>query len=278
KDSLWAGQKMYNLYKKGTTPWEWHAKLQKIAHDLNLEFFSSPFDIETVHKLDELGVPAYKIASLEITDIPLIEAVAKKNKPVIISTGAAGIEDIELAVQTCIEAGNKQIALLKCTSAYPTPLEEVNLKMIPELKKRFGTIVGLSDHTLGSSVPILAVAFGAKIIEKHFILDKNIPALDKDFSLDKNEFKEMVEAVRDAEKAIGCESWELTEKMKTAAAFKRSLFAVQDIQKGEQLTEENIRSLRPGLGMHPKHYYEILGRKTNTFIERGTPLSFDLFD
>ncbi len=273
KDSLWAGQKMYDLYKKGETPWEWHEKLQKLANDLGMDFFSSPFDLHTVDLLESINVPAYKIASLEITDIPLIEKCAETGKPIIISTGAATIEDIDLAVETCKKAGNNQIALLKCTSAYPTPYNEVNLKQIQSLKERYNVVVGLSDHTLGIEVPIASVVMGAKIIEKHFILSRNSKGLDKDFSLEPQEFKQMVDAIRNIEQAIGDGSFDLTPKIETATKFRRSLFAVKDIKKGEILTEKNIRSLRPGLGLHPKHYYEILGKKASLNIEKATPLS-----
>lgn len=278
KDSLWAGQKLYDLYKKAQTPWEWHEKLQKTANEIGLDFFSSPFDTDAVDKLESINVPAYKIASLEITDIPLIEKAAKTGKPIIISTGIATKEDIQLAVDTCKKAGNDQIALLKCTSAYPTPMEEVNLNVIPEMMKDFGTVAGLSDHTPGISVPVAAVALGAKIIEKHFILDKNSDSLDKHFSLNPSEFKEMVDAVRNTEKALGKASYELTDKMKNARTSSRSLFAVKDIKEGEELTPGNIKPLRPGNGLHPKHYYEIIGKKAKCFIGKGTPLNDAIID
>ncbi len=274
-DSLWSGQKMYNLYEKGETPREWHPKLQKLANELDLDFFSSPFDSETVDFLNSLNVPAYKIASLEITDISLIKKCAETGKPIIISTGAATTEDIDLAVKTCIDAGNKQIALLKCTSAYPTPYNEVNLKQIQSLKERYNVIVGLSDHTLGIEVPIASVVMGAKIIEKHFILSRNSNGLDKDFSLEPPEFKQMVSAIRNIEQAIGNGSFELTPKIQTARKFRRSLFASKNIAEGAELTADNIKSVRPGLGLHPKYYHEIIGKKASRNIERGTPLSFD---
>jgi pseudaminic acid synthase len=278
KKSLWSNQRLYDLYKKGMTPYEWHPKLQKLANDLGLDFFSSPFDFEAVDFLESLNVPAYKIASPEITDIPLIKKCAETGKPIIISTGAATEEDIELAIKTCHEAGNNQIALLKCTTAYPTPYSEVNLRLIPKLKEKFGTIVGLSDHTLGIEVPIASVVLGARIIEKHFILSRNSNGLDKEFSLEPQEFKAMVEAVRHIEDALGDGTFKLTPKMKEALNFRRSLFAVKDIKKGEKLTPDNIRSIRPGLGLHPKHYYEILGKTAKKDIEKGTPLSWDLIE
>ncbi|MCK4677200.1 MAG: pseudaminic acid synthase [Bacteroidales bacterium] len=278
KDSLWVGQKLYDLFKKAFTPWEWHPKLQALANELDLDFFSSPFDIEAVEKLESINVPAYKVASLEITDIPLIERIAQTGKPVIISTGIAREDDIQLAIDTCLNAGNDKIALLKCTSAYPTPFEEVNLSTITLLQERFKTIVGLSDHTLGIAVPVAAVALGARIIEKHFILDKSIPSLDRDFSLDPDQFRQMVMAIRETEKALGKQTLELTDKQKSARNSARSLFAVRDIQKDEVLSKENIKSIRPGLGLHPKYYAEVIGQKAKVFIEAGTPLSLDLVD
>jgi pseudaminic acid synthase len=275
KDSLWAGQKMYDLYKKGETPWEWHPKLQELAHKLGMDFFSSPFDLKGVDLLEQINVPAYKIASLEITDIPLIKKCAETGKPIIISTGAATIEDIDLAVETCKKAGNNQIALLKCTSAYPTPYNEVNLKQIQSLKEKYNVIVGLSDHTLGIEVPIASVVMGAKIIEKHFILSRNSNGLDKDFSLEPHEFKQMVNAIRNIEQAIGNGSFNLTPKIETATKFRRSLFTVKNIKKGESFTSENIRSLRPGLGLHPKYYYEILGKTATQNIDKGEPLKWN---
>jgi len=276
KDSLWTGQKMHDLYKKGMTPYEWHAKLQKLANDLEMIFFSSPFDLEAVDFLESLNVPAYKIASLEITDIPLIEKCAKTRKPIIISTGAATLEDIDLAIKTCKDAGNNQIALLKCTTAYPTPYDEVNLKQIQSLKDKYGVIVGLSDHTLGIEVPIASVVMGAAIIEKHFILSRDSNGLDKEFSLEPHEFKQMVTAIRNIEQAIGSGNFELTPKIISAKEFTRSLFVTKNISKGEMLTEQNIRSIRPGLGLHPKYYYEVLGKKASKDIESGEPLSWDM--
>ncbi len=276
EDSLWAGQKMYDLYKKGETPWEWHPKLQKLAHDLEMDFFSSPFDFKGVELLESINVPVYKIASFEITDVPLIKKCAETGKPIIMSTGAATIEDIDLAVRTCLEAGNNQIALLKCTSAYPTPFDQVNLKQIPILQDRYKFIVGLSDHTLGIEIPIASVVMGAKIIEKHFVLSRDGNGLDKDFSLEPQEFKQMVIAVRNVEKALGNGSFELTKKMKTATRFRRSLFVSKDIKKGELLSENNVKSVRPGLGMHPQYYYDILGKKVNRDVEKGEPLSDEM--
>lgn len=278
EDSLWAGQKLYDLYKKAYTPWDWHKKLQKVAQNIGLEFFSTPFDIEAVNQLDSIHVPAYKIASFEITDIPLIKRVALTGKPVIISTGIAEEEDIRLAVETCRDTGNSQIALLKCTSAYPSPLEDANLRAIPLLKERFKTVVGISDHTLGITVPIGAVAMGAKIIEKHFILDRKGRGLDRQFSLEPDEFKQMVRTVRDLEKALGEPTLKMTAKMLEGKKSGRSLFAISNIKKGEKFTIKNIRSLRPNLGLHPGSINEVLNKKALKNIEPGTPLNWDLID
>lgn len=278
EDSLWAGQRMFDLFKKAETPWKWHLKLQKLAKELGLDFFSSPFDIHAVNLLENINVPAYKIASLEITDIPLIKRCAETGKPIIISTGAATVDDIDLAIKTCKDVGNNQIALLKCTSAYPTPYNEVNLKQIQSLKDKYNVIVGLSDHTLGIEVPIASVVMGAKIIEKHFILSRNSNGLDKKFSLEPHEFKQMVKAIRNVEQAMGNGSFEITSRVKNAIKFRRSLFAVADIKKGDKFTSNNIKSLRPGLGLHPKYCHKIIGKTASKNIERGTPLDWDLIE
>jgi pseudaminic acid synthase len=276
--TLWDGKSLHSLYQEAYTPWEWQPELKKIAEEIGLVCFSSPFDNSAVDFLEAMAVPAYKIASFEITDIPLIEYAASKAKPVIISTGIAALEDIEAAVSACKRMGNEQIILLKCTSAYPTPLEEVNLKTIPDLAERFNIITGLSDHTLGTTVPVAAVALGAKVIEKHFILDKKIGGPDAVFSLEPAEFKEMVDAVRAVEKALGKVTYELTETMEKSRAFTRSLFVTEDINQGETLTEKNIRSIHPGNGLPPKYFKEVLGKKAIGFIDKGTPLSWDLFE
>ena len=276
--TLWDGKTFYDLYKEAYTPWEWHAELKELAEKLGLLFFSTPFDKTAVDFLEDLNVPIYKIASFEITDIPLIEYVASKGKPVIISTGIATLSDIEEAVNACRRVGNDQIVLLKCVSAYPAPLEDVNLRTIPNMAETFGCIVGLSDHTLGISVPVAAVALGARVIEKHFILSKDIDSPDREFSLTPEEFGQMVKAIREVEKALGRVSYELTEKMKKGREFARSLFVVKDMKKGEIFTEENVRSIRPGYGLHPKYLKDILGRRARRDIEKGTPLSWDLVD
>ena len=275
KGTIWEGKKLYDLYKDAYTPWEWHEAIFKAAAAEGLICFSSPFDKTAVDFLEDLNVPAYKIASFEITDIPLIEYVASQGKPVIISTGIAGKEDIELALEACRRMGNNEIALLKCTSSYPAPIEEANMIMIKDLAKRYNVISGLSDHTMGSTVPVVATALGAKIIEKHFILNKEIGGPDASFSMDEKEFGEMVKAVREAELAIGKVDYSLTEKQKKGRDFSRSLYVAENIEAGEVITEKNVRSVRPGFGMHPRHYSEILGKKTKENLEKGTPLNID---
>lgn len=274
--TLWDGKTLYQLYREAYTPWEWQPKLKEIAEDLGLTCFSTPFDKTAVDFLENMNVPAYKVASFEITDIPLIEYIASKGKPIIISTGIATLHDIEEAVNACRRIDNNQIALLKCTSAYPTPLEDVNLRTIPDLAERFKMVVGLSDHALGISVPIAAVALGAKIIEKHFILDRKLGGPDAAFSLEPEEFKALVKAVREVEKALGEVSYELTEKVKKSREFARSLFVIKDIKAGELFTEENIKSIRPGYGLHPKYMKDIIGTKARKDIKKGTPLKRDL--
>ena len=277
KGTIWEGSNYYSLYEKAFTPWEWHAKLFEVAKEHELICFSSPFDRSAVDFLEKFDVPAYKIASFEITDIPLIEYVASKQKPVIISTGIAKKEDIELAIKACHKYNNKDIALLKCTSSYPAPIEEANLIMIKELAEKYDLITGLSDHTLGNISPIVATSLGAKIIEKHFILDRSVGGPDSSFSLDELEFTEMVKAVRQAEKSIGNISYELTKKQIQGKQFSRSLYIVKDVKKGEILDSKNVRSIRPGFGMHPKYYNEVIGKKFLNNFEKGTRLNFNQF-
>ena len=276
--TLWDGQTLYQLYKKAYTPWEWQPKLKEIAESEGLICFSSVFDKTAVDFLEKINVPAYKIASFEITDIPLIEYVASKEKPVIISTGIATLSDIEEAVNACKRMGNEQIALLKCVSAYPTPLEDVNLRIIPNLADTFKTVVGLSDHTLCISVPIASVALGACIIEKHLTLDRKLGGPDAAFSLEPEEFKAMVKSVREVKKALGEVFYKLTEKTKKGRELSRSLFVVKDIKAGETLTEENVRSIRPGYGLIPKYLKDILGKQATQAIKKGTPLRWELID
>ncbi|MDD4438223.1 MAG: pseudaminic acid synthase [Tissierellia bacterium] len=276
-EGLWKGRTLYDLYKEAYTPWEWHEELFRVAKEEGLICFSTPFDKTAVDFLEQFNPPIYKIASFEIQDIPLIEYVASKGRPMIMSTGIAELEDIELAVKTCRDAGNDNIILLKCTSSYPAPIEEANLATIKDLKERFGVEVGLSDHTLGIVAPVVAVSLGARVIEKHFILNKSIGGPDASFSLDVKEFAEMVTAVRQAEKAVGKVTYELTEKVKVSRKFSRSLFVVKDIKAGEPFTEENVRSIRPGYGLHPKCLKEILGRKADRNIAKGEPIEFEDF-
>jgi pseudaminic acid synthase len=274
--TIWDGKTLYQLYQEAYTPWEWQPKLKKLAEDLGLICFSTPFDKTAVDFLESMDMPAYKLASFEITDMPLIECIASRQKPIIISTGIATLADIEEALQACRRAGNDQIALLKCTSAYPAPFEDANLKTIPDMADRFGAVVGLSDHTLGISVPLAAVALGARIIEKHFILDRSSGGPDAQFSLQPDEFKTMVTSIREVEKALGEVNYELNEKIRKSREFSRSLFAVEDIAQDEIMTEKNVRSIRPGYGLHPRYLKKILGRKCNKVISRGTPLTEDM--
>ena len=274
--TIWDGRRLYELYEEAYTPWEWHEALLAAAKAEGLVCFSSPFDRTAVDLLESLGNPAYKIASFEITDIPLIEYVASKGKPVIISTGIAEEKDIELALEACHRQGNNQVALLKCTSGYPAPISEVNMCMVQDLKTRFGVVSGLSDHTLGITVPVVAVAFGAAIIEKHFILDRSLGGPDASFSLNEHEFTEMVKAVRDASLAIGKVDYTLTDKQRSGRGFSRSLYVVEDMKAGDVFTPENVRSIRPGFGLHPMHYEAILGKTITHDTEKGTPLSFQL--
>ncbi len=276
--TLWDGKDLYSLYQEAFCPWEWQPKLQRIAEECGLIYFSSPFDKTAVDFLEKMNIPAYKIASFEITDIPLIEYIASKDKPVIISTGIATLSDIEEAVNTCRRVGNNQIALLKCTSAYPTPLEDVNLRTIPNLADTFKTPVGLSDHTLGISVSIASVALGAKIIEKHFILDRQLGGPDASFSLEPQEFALMVKSIREVEQALGEINYGLSDKIKKNRDFSRSLFVVEDIKKGESFTEKNVRSIRPAFGLHPRYLKDIIGKKASIDIEKGTPLEWMLVD
>jgi pseudaminic acid synthase len=276
KGTIWDGRKLYDLYKEAYTPWEWHKEIFECAKLEGLVCFSSPFDKTAVDFLEELGAPAYKIASFEITDIPLIEYVASKGKPVILSTGIATLDDIELALDACRRMGNNNIALLKCTSSYPAPIEEANMAMIPDFKERFNVTPGLSDHTLGSTVPIVATALGARIIEKHFILNREIGGPDASFSMNEEEFTEMVKAVREAEKAIGEVSYKPTQKQIKGRAFSRSLYVVKDIKKGEVITEENVRSIRPGFSIAPRHLNTLIGKKVYRDFTKGDRLTEDL--
>ena len=271
--TLWDGQTLYSLYKKAYTPWEWQPKLKKLAEKLGLIFFSTPFDLTAVDFLEKMKVPAYKIASFEITDIPLIEYAASKGKPMFLATGVARLEDIKEAVAACRRAGNRKVMILKCTSSYPAPYEDANLAVMADLASRFGVITGLSDHTPGIAAPIAAAALGAAVIEKHFILDRKLGGPDAAFSLEPAEFRAMADGVRAAEKAVGRVTYALSPKALKNRKFSRSLFVVRDVKKGGTFTAENIRSIRPGDGMPPKHFHEVLGKKAARDLKRGTPLN-----
>lgn len=276
--TIWDGTTLHKLYQKAYTPWEWQPKLKKVAEKEGLIFFSSPFDYTAVDFLEEMNVPAYKISSFEINDIPLIEYIAKKGKPIIMSTGIAKMGDIQDAIDACKRMGNNDIALLKCTSAYPSPLEDINLKTIPNMKDTFKTVVGLSDHTMGHAVAIGAVALGAKIVEKHLTLRRADGGADSKFSMEPEEFKLMVDSIRSVEKALGEVTYDLTEKQRNSREHSRSLFVVEDIKRGEVFTEKNIKSIRPGFGLESKHINDIIDRKASKDIKKGTPMSFDLIE
>ncbi|MDN5107346.1 pseudaminic acid synthase [Aliarcobacter butzleri] len=258
--TLWDGRNLYELYQEAYTPWEWHKELFDYARSLDIDIFSTPFDKTAVDFLETLNPSAYKIASFEITDYELVRYTASKQKPIIISTGIATIDEIQDVVNICKSVGNENIILLKCTSEYPAPLNEANLKTISNMKETFGVEIGFSDHTLGIVAPVVAVTLGAKVIEKHFIIDKSIGGADCGFSMDKKEFKQMVEAIRDAEKLIGVVDYSLNEKRKKQRRFARSLYISSDIKKGEVFTLENIKSVRPFYGLHPKYLNDILGK------------------
>jgi len=275
KPSLWEGRNLYELYGEAYTPWDWQPRLKAIANALGMDCFSTPFDFTAVDFLEEMDVPAHKIASFELVDLPLIQKVACTGKPVIISTGMATLTEIDDAVRAFREAGGKQLALLKCNSAYPAPPEEMNLRTIPHLAEAFGVPVGLSDHTLGIASAVTAVALGACIIEKHLTLSRSEPGPDSAFSLEPQEFKAMVNAVREAEKALGHVQYEPTASEKASRVFRRSLFVVKDIMVGEVFSPENVRSIRPGHGLPPKHLPQVLGRKASKSVKRGTPLTWD---
>lgn len=272
----WDGKNLHELYKECEMPWEWQPKLKDIADEIGIDLFSAAVDSTSVNFLEEMNVPAYKTASFEIVDLPLIRNIAEKGKPIILSTGMATLAEIDEAVRTIRETGNNQIALLKCTSAYPAPPEEMNLRTIPHLAEAFGVPVGLSDHTLGIATSVAAVALGACILEKHFTLSRADPGPDSAFSLEPHEFKAMVDAVRGTEKSLGTVCYDVSEREKASKAFRRSLFVVKDIEAGEEFTEENVRSIRPGYGLPPKYLSVVCGKHAKGDVEKGTPLTWDL--
>jgi len=269
KDGLWKGRRLYELFEEGSLPYEWHYKLKEETEKLGMIFFSSPFAIKDVDFLEDLGVPLYKIASFEINHIPLIKYVASKEKPIIISTGVATLEDISLAVKTCRDAGNDDITLLKCTSEYPSKISDANLLNIPDLKRKFNVKVGVSDHSMGSTVPMVSVALGGRVIEKHVILDRALGGVDSSFSMEPDEFKKMVQDCRDVYSSLGKVNYIQPEKNKFR---KRSIFVFNDIKKGELLTKDNIKVVRPGNGLHPRYFNVILGKKVSQDLKKGQPL------
>ncbi|MCX5847510.1 MAG: pseudaminic acid synthase [Deltaproteobacteria bacterium] len=276
KGTLWEGRNLYELYGEAFTPWDWQPELKRIAEGIGLHLFSTPFDSTAVDYLEKMDVPAHKVASFELVDIPLLQKIGSTKKPVIMSTGMANLTEIEEAVMTLRESGCTEIAILKCTSAYPAPAEEMNLRTIPHLSEAFGCPVGLSDHTLGIAVPVAAVSLGACIIEKHFTLSRSIPGPDSAFSLEPHEFGEMVKSIRIVEKALGTITYTPSAQEEKMRVYRRSLFVVNDMKAGERFTQDSVRSIRPGYGLHPKYLDIILGRKAARYIERGTPVSWDL--
>lgn len=276
--TLWDGRTLHKLYEEAYTPWEWQSELKKIANEMGLDFFSSPFDFTSVDFLEKMDVPAYKIASFEITDIPLIRKVAELGKPVIISTGIAKLADIELALQTCREAGNEDVILLKCCSEYPTPYEDINLRTMQSMAQTFECIVGLSDHTMGSAVATASVALGGKVVEKHLTLSRADGGVDSAFSMEPAEFKRMVDDIRIIEKAMGRVTYDLTDKQLAEREHSRSLFIAQDMKAGDQFTPENLRSVRPGFGLHTKYYDQLLGKKVARDVSMGTPMAWELVE
>lgn len=274
--TIWDGRTLYDLYSEAYTPWEWQKELMEYANSIGLIFFSTPFDKTAVDFLEELNVPVYKVASFEIMDIPLIEYIASKGKTMIMSTGVASLSDIEEALNACKRMGNNQVILLKCTSSYPAKIEDANLNTIPNMRETFGVEVGLSDHTLGITAPVISIALGVKVIEKHFILDKSIGGPDSSFSLEPLEFKQMVEAVRDAEKALGKVDYSMSEKKINSRLLGRSLFVVKDVKGGEVFTEKNVKSIRPGYGLAPKYINDVLGKVAMQDIKKGTPISWGI--
>lgn len=272
---LWEGETFYSLYQKAYTPWEWHEEIFRVAREEGITCFSTPFDKTAVDLLESLNNPIYKIASFEITDIPLIKYIASKHKPIILSIGIAMEGDIELALETIHSEGNRDVTLLKCTSAYPAPIEDANLLTIPDMKERYRTKVGVSDHTEGSTVPMTAVALGAEVVEKHFIIDRSIGGPDSAFSMDEIEFAKMVEDVRNVEKALGSVYYPTDPAKIKGREYCRSLYVAEDVMAGDVITENNVRSVRPGYGLHPKYLPQILGKKVKRNLEKGDRMIFD---
>lgn len=277
-DGLWKGETFHSLYQKAYTPWEWHEEIFRVASEEGLVCFSTPFDKTAVDLLESLGNPIYKIASFEITDIPLIKYIASKHKPIILSTGIAMHDDIQLALDTIRAEGCNDITLLKCTSAYPAPIEDANLLTIPDMRRRYGVKVGLSDHTEGSVVPMAAVALGAEVVEKHFIIDRSIGGPDSAFSMEADEFRQMVENIRLVEKALGTVCYPTDADSIKGRAGARSLYVAEDVKAGDTVTEQNVRSVRPGYGLHPKYLPEVLGKHFKTVAKKGDRFSLDMVE
>jgi pseudaminic acid synthase len=276
--TLWDGRTLHDLYGEASMPWEWQPKLKQVANDLGMDLFSTPFDESAVDFLEKMNVPAHKLASFELVDIGLIQKMARTGKPLIISTGMATVEEIEEAVQAARQAGATQIALLKCTSAYPAQPDEANLRTIPELAKRFGVPAGLSDHTMGIAVAVAAVTLGACIIEKHITLSRSLKGPDSEFSMEPREFKAMVESIRTTERALGTVHFGVSPQEANSRAFRRSLYVVLDLRRGEEFTSQNVRSIRPAHGLHTRHLPQVLGKRASRDIVRGTPLGWDLVE
>ncbi len=274
-ESVWAGKTLYDLYQEAYMPWEWQPQLKAIAEELGLVFFSTPFDSSAVDFLEGMKVPIYKIASFELVDLPLIRYIAEKGKPVVLSTGMATLDEIREAVDCIKGTGNDQIILLKCVSAYPAPVQEMNLRTIPDLRERFGSLVGLSDHTLGGEVSVASVALGAHLVEKHFTMDRSEEGPDSTFSMEPDEFRDMTAKIRTVEAALGQPCYSPTRGEVANRLFRRSLFVVQEIRKGEQFTSRNVRSIRPAMGLAPRHLDEVIGKRASCDIVSGTPLSFE---
>ena len=272
---LWEGETFYSLYQKAYTPWEWHEEIFRVAQEEGITCFSTPFDKTAVDLLESLNNPIYKIASFEITDIPLIKYIASKQKPIILSTGIAMEEDINLALDTIHGEGNYDVTLLKCTSAYPAPIGDANLLTIPDMKQRFGVKVGLSDHSEGSTVPMAAVALGAEVVEKHFIIDRSIGGPDSTFSMEAAEFAQMVESVRNVEKSLGKVFYPTDPWSIKGREYSRSLYVAEDMKAGDVISEKNVRSVRPGFGLHPKFLLGLIGKKVNCDLEKGRRFSLD---
>ena len=273
--TIWDDKTLFELYNEAYLPWEWHAELFKICADEGLVCFSTPFDKSSVDFLEELNNPIYKIASFEITDIPLIEYVANKGKPIVISTGVAEFEDIQLAINACRKMKNEDITILKCTSSYPAPIEEANMVMMQKIAEDFNVKVGLSDHTLGITLPVVATALGARLIEKHLILNKSIGGPDAVFSIEENEFAEMVKEIRNAEKSLGEISYNLSDSQQNSRQFLRSLYVSSEIKKGSKISELNIKSVRPSFGLHPKFFDDVIGKKATKNLYPGNRLTFE---